>query len=179
MNALCMDPDSSYPYNLTWKRSQKLYTADSRNKTDNEMCFLSLATLSSYFCSPLFLQFRFCRPRDQKSLFCTFPSNVLKCLPCYNWTGKEAKLMTHPGGQSSRKWDLPTLLAHCTNGGRLDICKGAIFTGPVAWLINVSTRATWPRCWALASTSSCPTATTSQALRACHSAACTMGIHIW
>ncbi|KAJ6987410.1 hypothetical protein NC653_020615 [Populus alba x Populus x berolinensis] len=37
MNALCMDPDSSYPYNLTWKRSQKLYTADSRNKTDNEI----------------------------------------------------------------------------------------------------------------------------------------------
>ncbi|KAJ6909901.1 hypothetical protein NC652_020802 [Populus alba x Populus x berolinensis] len=37
MNALCMDPDSTYPYNLTWKRSQKLYTADSRNKTDNEI----------------------------------------------------------------------------------------------------------------------------------------------
>ncbi|KAJ6902421.1 hypothetical protein NC651_020029 [Populus alba x Populus x berolinensis] len=84
MNALCMDPDSSYPYNLTWKRSQKLYTADSRNKTENEMCSLSLATLSSYFCYPLFLQFRFCRPRDQKSPFCTFPSNVLKGLPCYN-----------------------------------------------------------------------------------------------
>jgi hypothetical protein len=78
MNALCMDPDSSYPYNLTWKRSQKLYTADSRNKTDNEMCFLSLATLSSYFCSPLFLHFRFCRPRDQKSPFALSPAMFLR-----------------------------------------------------------------------------------------------------
>ena len=78
-----------------------------------------------------------------------------------------------------RKWDLPSLLAHRTNGGRLNICKGAMFTGPVTWVINISTRSTWPRCWALASTTSCPTATTSQALRACCSAACTMGIHIW
>ena len=51
MNALCMDPDSSYPYKLTWKRSQVLYTADLRNKTDSLMRILSLATLSSYFCS--------------------------------------------------------------------------------------------------------------------------------